>query len=343
MKRVVWVIASALILASQPSPLMAQSAKKKVQQPQEFEVYLRNLEAKKTDCEELVNTELNPQRSEIRKTFAKTVGQLEDHLVALRQDPTDKSRQAAYEETLSLAITQAMGFLGNYHDLESKAMRRLGEMKTALTEARQACIEQEKASKKKAAEYQERAESIRKQLALLAEKYAHLFDSGGELPAEVALDVRLLEADAMYAEQSAQFAGIAQQDMKLTAADLQDQLYVLSDATSGLKVSFRQAAGQRMLLSQVASIKERRLTAKAMRSRLGAFAQLAAGLSEDSQQVDRLFLTLFKDGRGQSETSKDRKPTRRVSSEQGLAILKRYANRSSNGKEVSDEKSVVNR
>lgn len=232
----VWVMAGTLVLATGEG-LQAQSPEGESGQP--FDVHLRNLESKKTDFEKLVMEELNPQRSEIRETFKKTIHDLDDHLVALRKDPNDEARKAAYEETLSLAITQAMGFLGDYQQLEGRTMSRIGQMSDALRDAREACLNQEKASQKEVAEYQERSVAVRQKLEELARNFADVIQRDGTLPPDVELDVRLLEADLTVAEQTAAFAEIAQQDMRLTANDLHSQMAELTELKGSLKVRAR--------------------------------------------------------------------------------------------------------
>ncbi len=339
MKRaLVWVLAGTLMLAPGNGLLLAQSADPG--SGQQLDVYLRNLEAKKSEFEELVSEKLNPQRSEIRESFKKTIADLDDHLVALRQNPQDDKRKAAYEETLSLAITQAMGFLGDYKNLEGKTMGRIDQMQKALDEARQACVDQEKTSLKEVDAYRQRTVSIESQLQALAQKYAEVIQKDGVLPPDVELDVRLLEADLGVAQQTAAFAEIAQQDMQLTAEDLKYQLADLTELKGSLQVSFRKASGQQMLLGRVSEIKERRLAAMQMRTRILAFSKVIPDLKKDLANVDGL-ISRFLNHDQPKASGNPANTVRTVSSRQGLTILKSYLKPAPNDSEKSDEASVV--
>lgn len=334
---IVRVLAGTLLLAPGPGLLLAQSNDESGHQ--QFDVYLRDLEAKRTDFEKLVMEELNPQRSEIRESFKMTIGKLDDHLVALRQNPNDEQAKAAYEEKLSLAITQAMGLLGDYQNLEERTIGHIDRMSKALKDARQACIDQQKVSSNEVIECAKRQEAVELQLKALAEKYADLIANDEPLPADIDLEVRLLETDLNVAQQTTAFAEVAQQDMEMTAEDLKLQMAELTELKGSLKISFRKAQGQNVLLGRVASIKERRLSGMQMRKRVQAFGKVIPDLKKDLEDVDGLFTRFLKHDQPSKASGGDKEI--KTVPRQGLAILRGYLKPANQNKEKTHENVVV--
>ena len=257
-------------------PAIAQDATS--DSTQQFDVQLRELRTQRSGFEKLVEDELNPQRDEIRNMFSETLKELDEHLVALRSKPDDAARKAKYEETLSKAISQSADILTEYQALEGKTLERLNGFSKAITDAKGECLRQEELSVKEVSQYQERVAEIDSNLREIAEKYRALIEADKELPDDVALDVRLLELDLGMARQTVAFAELAERDMVETVEDLAVQEKELIQLKSSLRVSFRRASGQQMLLAKVGEIKARRLSAQQMRQRIAVMSRLIPSL-----------------------------------------------------------------
>ena len=320
------------------APVMAQEPP--TETAQQFDVQLRELQTQRSEFEKLVEDELNPRRNEIRNMFSETLKQLDDHLVALRSKPDDKARKSRYEETLSKAIAQSADILTEYQELESKTLQRLDGFSTAIRNAKEECTKQKEVSIQEVAQYNQRTTEIESKLRQIAEKYRTLLEKNEVLPEDVALDVRLLETDLGIARQTGAFASIAEQDMLATAEDLAVQLGELNELKASLRVSFRRASGQRMLLAKVGEIKARRLSAQQMRERIAVMSRVIPGLKSDLDSVDGLinrFMkhdvpTKGKSGTAASVASEPRPET---------AILKSYLSPSVPLKETTNATTVA--
>ncbi len=288
---------------------------------------ITKLEVQKDAFEKTLSEELSPQRQKIHETFANAVGSLDDLILQLRRNPKNAELRQKYEETLTGALNQAEGLLGDYAMLREPTRRKFTSLVATLSTASKACGQQVTAHKQVLARQQEQAGVIKTKLQNLAEQYRAQLTSGqAKLPREVDQQIRLFEIDLAMANQDAQFSELAIRDFETVQSEIENQTEELDDLRSSLEVTFVQAEGQKQLLGKIADLRSRRGQAQ----RLGMnIAQMQPLVTQATQQNDKVndLIQKFMEFDFRPRPDGVRKPSaiaQRASESSGAAILKKY-------------------
>ena len=177
----------------------------------------------------------------------------------LEKDPTNQELQAAYESTLSLALTEATGYLREFAQLQKPTAEAVDGMAHSIADAHKA-FQSEAASRQKQAEAsQRRGEEIRQRLTVVAEQYRQQIEQGKGLPPEIDHDIRMLDADRKDMLDMAKVDEMAAAQAQQTLSDLQAQRDEVQQLKTELELTFHKAGSQQVLLTKVAALRATRL------------------------------------------------------------------------------------
>jgi DNA repair exonuclease SbcCD ATPase subunit len=281
----------------------------------EFEVEIGNVITSRDEAERLLTDELGPAQQKIQQTFTDAVQNMGEKLMAVRANPNDAKHRAAYEASVTEALTQAGEILNSYAQLGPKTIKALDQLEKTIDGAKTLC---EGAREDAVAEVEGYAASISEiegKLASLASEQRELIEAGKPLPLEVEFEVDLLQTNLETLQLQRQLAELDQIDMQDYIADLMSQEEEVKRLRNALVVSFHRAVGQQTLVTRVAEIRGRKITAAQMRDRLQRISSVMPGLNANIAEVGSLIRTFVEDSKSvQGYASKARSRGKSASS-----------------------------
>ena len=254
-----------------------------------YPVILKKLERQKEETSEVFEHTFLAERQKMLEQFRGSILELEEHLVFLREKPDDPVRQANYEEALSRALTEASDQLAAFQNLQPQVLKAVNGLRATIEEAQEECRQSGLKAERQLAERSQSVTAIEDRLRTLAAKYSVELSDDTPLPPDVALNVRLLEADLLNAREACRLAGITSNEMQQRVAELGTDSQKLLQLRDDLTVNFRRAGGQRWLLANIAEIKQSRASHRQFRSKvnvlLSQLPKLAPTLSENEVRI----------------------------------------------------------
>jgi hypothetical protein len=258
------------------------------QQADEYPVILQKLELQREETTKLLSDTVLAEREKMVTQFKESVLELHEHLIFLREKPDDPVRQANYEEALSKALTRASEHLADFQNLQPQVLKAVNGLRETIVSAQEECRRSQQKSEQQLAERSQSVKAIEDRLKTLAAQYSAQLSGNTPLPPDVALNVRLLEADLRNAQHGCRLAELMSSDMQQRIAELGSDNQRLLQLRDDLTVSFRKAGGQRWLLAEVAEIKRSRTSQRKFKSQINAILQQLPRLNPNIDMDDMI-------------------------------------------------------
>lgn len=294
-------IAAIVLLMSLITPAVAQlpvlNSGDDDESMKEFEVEIGNVVTSRDEAERLLTDELGPAQQKIQQTFTEAVQNMSEKLMAVRANPNDAKQRAAYESSVTEALTQAGEILNSYAQLGPKTVKALDQLEKTVGSAKALCESAREEAVAEVEGYVASISEIEGKLASLAGQHRELIESGKPLPLEVEFDVDLLQTNLETLKLQQQLAELDQIDMQDYIADLMSQQEEVKRLRNALVVSFHRAVGQQTLVTRVAEIRGRKITAAQMRDRLQRISSVMPGLNANIAEVGSLIRTFVEDAK----------------------------------------------
>jgi len=256
MKTRIWtVLLVAIVMLVLPAVMLAAEAGSP--SADQISTVMVELTREKSTFEEFLKTQFSPRLSQIRQSMKANLDQAASLQKQLEKNPRSKKLAAAYEDTLSKALSQISTFLREFQESEGETFEALERVEATVKKAGETYQQAATAGEKEAKEHIARAEKVRDRLKAMAKELGPLLKSGEKLSPEMNAAVNVLAIDQKMALLTQKVCEKAVENARHSVKILDGQLLVLRQVRGDLRVAFAQAGGQRMLVSKLADFRNR--------------------------------------------------------------------------------------
>jgi len=272
------------VVVSLPVVVLAAEEAEKTSSDQ-ITTVLVDLRREKSTFERFLKTQFSPRLSQIRKSMKTNVEQATGLLKQLEKNPDSKRLAAAYEDTLSKALTQISTFLKEFQLSEGETFKALKRVEATVKKARETYRQAAEDGEKEAKEYIERARKAQDRLKVMAKEIGPLLKSGQKLSPELNAAVKELAIDKKISLLTQKVCEKAAENARHSVRILDGQVLVLRQVRGDLRVAFAQAGGQRMLVSKLAVLRKQGLLSREMADNLRAVQKITAIRGADMTNI----------------------------------------------------------
>tara|TARA_R110002111_G_scaffold260867_1_gene332915 strand:- start:23587 stop:24594 length:1008 start_codon:yes stop_codon:yes gene_type:complete len=322
MKSILRTLVSCVVLGTCTLSLRAEEP---TETQTEVEAYVRELNVKKENFEEAMESQVSPRLDAIRETFRESLQEMESHLLALRRDPNDEARKEAYEQSLNKALTNSQQVLEEFSAIEPQAMKAFNQfsrsVETAIGKAEAGLAK----SNQDLREYAERKVRLTAALEKLAAQHEQILTSASpRLDPDLALDVKLTATDLDVATQYEMLSKVDLDYSKTLLKELKQQKSELSQIQQNLRVSVHKADGMQLILRKISDIKAKGNSVRTLNLRLHAIAKSMPDIGTDLKRMEGLFQTFVNHDPILHPSSRKNIVARQVTAGNEIEILKRF-------------------